>query len=93
MVLAIVLGVVSGVLGVLPLIAGLGLAKKATSTSNLGHAGALLLGVLFSFVILVAALFACASFARESLLPFALAEIGVLVIAAIGFGVYRLVRK
>lgn len=93
MVLAIVLGVLSGVLGFLPLVAGLVLAKKATSTSNLGHAGALLLGVLFSFVILVAALFACAGIARDVLLPFALAEIGVLVIAAIGFGVYRLVRK
>ena len=93
MVLAIVLGALCGLLGFLPLLVGLRLAKNATPTSNLGHAGALLLGVLLSFVILAGALFACASLARELVLPFGFAEVGVLVIGAIAFGVYRLVRK
>lgn len=93
MVLAIVLGALCGIGGFLPLLLALRLAKRATPTSNLGHAGALLLGVLLSFVILVAGLFICAGVARDVLVPFSLAEIGVLVVAAIGFGVYRLVRK
>ena len=46
MIAAIVLGAVSGILGFLPLYMGLRLARKATPTSNLGHAVALLLGVL-----------------------------------------------
>ena len=52
MIAAIVLGAVSGILGFLPLYMGLRLARKATPTSNLGHAGALLLGVLLSFCLL-----------------------------------------
>ena len=43
MVLAIVLGALSGALGVLPLFLGLRMTRRVTDTSNLGHAGALML--------------------------------------------------
>lgn len=67
--------------------------KQVTSTSNLGHMGALMLGVLLSFVILFVAAIVCAVLAREIVVPFALAEAVVLIAAAIGYGVYTLVRK
>ncbi len=93
MILPIVLGAVCGVLGFLPLIAGLRLARKATPTSNIGHAGALLLGVFGSFVLLIGTLIVCIVGARDAVLPFALAEVVALSASAIAFGAYKLVRK
>lgn len=89
----IVLGVIAGAGGFAPLIAGLRLARKATPTSNLGHAASLLLGLLGSMLILAGSLILCVVFAREQILPFALAEVGALVCTAVGFGVYTFVRK
>ena len=93
MIAAIVLGAVSGILGFLPLYMGLRLARKATPTSNLGHAGALLLGVLLSFLILVAAFIVCIFVARDLVLPFVLADVGGLVVSAVAFGFSTLARK
>ena len=93
MIAAIVLGAVSGILGFLPLYMGLRLARKATPTSNLGHAGALLLGVLLSFLILVAAFIVCIFVARDLVLPFVLTEVGGLVVSADAFGFSTLARK
>ena len=93
MIAAIVLGAVSGILGFLPLYMGLRLARKATPTSNLGHAGALLLGVLLSFLILVAAFIVCIFVARDLVLPFVLAEVGGLVVSAVACGFSTLARK
>lgn len=93
MAVAVVLGALSGIVGFLPLLFGLRMARKATSTSNLGHMGALLLGVLLSFVILFAAAFACIIAVRDLALPFALAEVLALIVVAIAYGVIKLVRK
>lgn len=93
MIAAILLGAVLGVLGFLPLYMGFRLARKATSTSNLGHAGALLLGVLLSFLVLAVAFIVCALVARDLVLPFVLAEVGGLVVSAVAFGFSTLARK
>lgn len=93
MVGAIVLGALSGIAGFLPLIFGLRMTKRVTKTSNLGHMGILLLSVFASFLILFATVMACIVFARELVLSFALAEVLALSVAAIGFGVVKLVRK
>ena len=88
MAVAIVLGALAGAAGFAPLFAGLRMTRRVTDTSNLGHAGALLLGVLLSVTAI-----ACALLAREFVLPFVLAEVVALSVAAIGFGVSNLVRK
>ncbi|MEG0071132.1 MAG: hypothetical protein RR381_04455 [Raoultibacter sp.] len=93
MVLFVILGVVLGILGFLPLFGSLQLAKRATTTSNLSHASALMLGVLVSFIVLAGALIICAVAARDMVLPFALGEIITLLVATITYGVYKLVRK
>lgn len=90
---SILLGALSGVLGFLPLIWGMRLAHKATPTSNLGHAGALLLGVLLSFLILAVTLVLCIVIARDMAFSFVLAEGAGLVFAAAAYGIYKLVRK
>ena len=92
MAVAIVLGALAGAAGFAPLFAGLRMTRRVTDTSNLGHAGALLLGVLSVAVLFVTAI-ACALLAREFVLPFVLAEVVALSVAAIGFGVSNLVRK
>ncbi len=93
MLLAIVLGALSGAVGVLPLFFGLRMTRRVTDTSNLGHAGALMLGVLLSFIVLFLAAIVCVVLARENAVPFVLAEAAVLVAAAVGYGVYTFVRK
>ena len=52
-----------------------------------------MLGVLLSFAVLFLAAIACVVLARESAVPFVLAEAAVLVACAIGYGVYTFVRK
>lgn len=93
MVLAIVLGALSGVAGFFPLVGGLRMTKRVTDTSNLGHMGILLLSLLASFLLLFVTLITCVVVARDLVLPFALAEVLALIVAAIGFGVMKLVRK
>ena len=93
MVLAIVAGIVVGVACFAPLIFGLNKARMASPTSNLGHAGALLLGVLLSVVILAVATIVCIKLARDVAVPFVLAEAGGLIVAAIAFGVKKQLRK
>ena len=92
-VVAVLLGLVVGVGCFMPLIFGMNLARKATPTSNFGHAGSLLLGVLLSLVILAVATVVCVVFARESAVPFVAAEAVGLIVAAIAFGVTKQLRK
>ena len=92
-VVAVLLGIVVGIVGFAPLVYGMNLARKATPTSNFGHAGALLLGVLVSFVVLAASVVVCIALFRELTLPFVLAEVGALVVAAVAFGITRMVRR
>ena len=76
---AIVVGALFGIAGFLPLVAGLRMTRRVTDTSNLGHAGA--------------AAIACVALARDLVLPFVLAEVAALCIAAVAFGFSKLVRK
>ena len=91
MAVAIVLGALAGAAGFAPLFAGLRMTRRVTDTSNLGHAGALLLGVLLSVAVLFVTAIACALLAREFVLPFVLAEVVALSVAAIGFGLYQFI--
>lgn len=93
MAIAIVLGALAGIAGFLPLFAGLRMTRRVTDTSNLGHAGALLLGMLISVAVLFVTAIACIVLARDLVLPFVLAEVVALSVTAIGFGVSNLVRK
>ncbi len=81
-----------GIVSFLPLVKGMKLARNATPTSNLGHAGALLLGVLGSFAILAVALVVCLVAFRDQTLPFALAMAAGLVVCAVAFGVTKQLR-
>lgn len=90
---AIIVGVVVGAGCFAPLIYGMNKARMATPTSNFGHAGSLLLGVLISFVVLAVATIVCVKFFRDLTVPFVLSEAGGLIAAAIAFGVTKQLRK
>ena len=92
-VIAAVIGLVVGVGCFSPLIFGMNMARKASPTSNLGHAGSLLLGVLISLVLLAIATFACIMVARDVAIPFVLAEAVGLIGAAVAFGMTKQLRK
>lgn len=92
-VVAVVVGLIVGFGCFVPLIFGMNLARKASPTSNLGHAGSLLLGVLLSLVILAVATIACVMLARDLAVPFVLAEAVGLIGAAVAFGVTKQLRK
>ena len=93
MFVAVIVGVVVGVGCFAPLIYGMNKARMATPTSNLGHAGSLLLGVLVSFVVLAVATIVCVKFFRDLTVPFVLSEACGLIAAAIAFGVTKQLRK
>lgn len=93
MVVAIILGLIVGAVGFLPLIGGANLARKATPTSNFGHAGALLLGVFGSFAIIVVPMIVCIAFFRDVAVPMVLAEAAALIVVAVVYGIMRMVRK
>ena len=90
---ALLLGLVVGMGCFAPLVWGMNLARKATPTSNLGHAGSLLLGVFLSIAILAAGTIACVMLARDLAVPFVLAEAAGIIAAAVAFGVTRQLRK
>lgn len=91
MVPAIILGALSGFAGFLPLFGSTRLVRKVSETSTLSYMSAMLIGLLGSMVVLVATLVLCAVLApRELLLPFVLAEAGVLIVSALVFGIIRM---
>lgn len=92
-VIAIVVGLAVGVGSFTPLMFGMNLARKATPTSNFGHAGSLLLGVLLSTVILAVATVVCVMFARDMAVAFVLAEAVGLIGSTVAYGVTKQLKK
>ena len=93
MVGAIIVGILVGAAGFLPLIGGMNLAKKATPTSNLGHTAALLLGVFGSFAVIAIPMVFCVAYFRDLAIPMVVAEALTLIAVAIAYGIVRVVRK
>lgn len=92
-VIAVLVGIVVGLVSFAPLIFGMNKARMATPTSNLGHAGSLLLGVLLSLVILAVAIVVCVMLFRDVAVPFTLGAAGGLIVAAVVFGISKNLRK
>lgn len=87
--LGIGIGILSGLGGFFALFAALRLSRRVTETSNFGYLGLMLLGVLVSFLILFAGLILLVIFFRDILVPTAAAEVVVLLVCTIGYGIYK----
>ena len=88
MAVAIVLGIISGAIGFAPLVVGLRLTKRTTATSNFGPMAILLLALLVSFALVLAAAIAFATWDKPNGFPFVLAEVIALATVAIAFGLH-----
>ena len=93
MVLAIVLGIVVGVVGFLPLVGALHVTRLTNAGNNLISMTTLMLGLAVSLMVLVIPLAIVLFNMRDLAIPFVLAEAIALVVTAIVYGVYKLVRK
>ena len=93
MFVAVLVGIIVGVAGFYPLVFGMNKARMATPTSNLGHVGALLLGVLLSTVILAGSVIICVVAFREFAAPFAGGAAAGLIVSAAVFGISKNLRK
>lgn len=94
MVLAIVAGVFAAALSLVPMYAGLRSARRMDAQkSAAGYLTPVLLAVGGSFVILALATVLCVVVARPSVVYFGLAEAVTLVVAALGYGVVKALRK
>lgn len=94
MVLAIILGLLSGVVGFIPLVIALARTKHNPQTGNFAPMAKLLLGLFASFAVLIICAILFIAFDKPSGLPFALAEALALSISAIAYGIHsHKVRK
>lgn len=93
MFVAIVLGVIAGVISYLPYILATAKSKKEDAQESVaGLAGWFFFAILCSFVILLVSILLCLKFARDVALPFTFAGIIALFIMVIIFNVV-LARK
>ncbi len=93
MVLSILAGIVTGVLGFLPLVGALHLTRRINAGNNMVSMSTLLLGLVVSMLVLALPLVVVALQFRDVVIPFVFAEVIALVVTAITYGVMKLVRK
>lgn len=89
MLVAVILGIVIGVVGFIPMFASLRLSRRfeLLNAMTLGLYG--LTGVFVSLIIVAVALIVCAVVAREFVVPFAVAEIISLILSTSIYVVYK----
>lgn len=94
MAIAIIAGILAGLLSLVPMWAGVHSAKRMDAQQTAaGYLTPVLLAVGGSFIILALATVICVVVARSSVVPFALAEACTLVVAALGYGIAKAIRK
>ena len=93
MAIAIVVGLVAGIAGFLPLTGSIRLSRSVTSTSNFSYLTSALVGIIGSLLILGVSVALCAVFFRTVLLGFGIAEACGLVGAVLVYVVAGHVRK
>lgn len=86
---AIILGILAGALGFVPIFAAIRISRRSTSTSVLSAAACGLLGSLVSLVVVVVELLLCSQLAHDALLPFGVAELVALIVVTSTYVVYK----
>jgi hypothetical protein len=89
MALAIALGALAGIVGFLPLFAALRLARRSESTQVLTTGMYGLGGSCVSLLLVAIALILCAVVDRSMVVPFAVAEVVVLIVTTSAYVVYK----
>ena len=93
MVLAVVLGILFGVVGFLPLFAGIRIVKKIPATNTYGFRGLFLGCIFISAILLVVPLLVCSKVAHDVAFAMAIAELVVFIALVAVLGIMRIRQK
>lgn len=93
MVLAILLGIVAGLAGFIPLVIALKLTKRTVHGGTAASMIVLLLGLVVSFALLFAFAALFFGFDHGNGIPFLFAEVLALSAAAIGYALWQMLRR
>ena len=93
MVLAVVLGILFGVVGFLPLFAGIRIVKKIPATNTYGFLGLYLGCIFISAILLVVPLLVCSKVAHDVAFAMAIAELVVFIALVAVLGIMRIRQK
>ena len=93
MAIAILLGIVAGIVGFLPLVASIYIMKRTRRAGVGTNMATTLLSLAISFIFYIAVIFIYKDAMPESVVPFVIAIALTLSIVAIGYGIYRNVQS
>ena len=89
MLAAVAAGIAAGIIGFLPLFVSLRLSRRSESLSAMSMGLYGLAGTFVSLIIVAVAMIICAVVARDSVLPFGIAEILALIVSTSLYVVYK----
>ena len=88
MAIAILIGILIGIVGFLPLLGPLKISKKIVATRTGLNAAVMIFSILISLAILIVSMLIFNDLNHSNILPFVLSAAITLIISAIGFGIW-----
>lgn len=88
MAIAILIGILIGIVGFLPLLGALKISKKIVATRTGLNAAVMIFSILISLAILIVSMLIFNDLNHSNILPFVLSAAITLIITAIGFGIW-----
>lgn len=88
MAIAILIGILIGIVGFLPLLGALKISKKIVATRTGLNAAVMIFSILISLAIMIVSMLIFNELNHSNILPFVLSAAITLIITAIGFGIW-----
>lgn len=88
MAIAILIGILIGIVGFLPLLGALKISKKIVATRTGLNAAVMIFSILISLAIMIVSMLIFNDLNHSNVLPFVLSAAITLIITAIGFGIW-----
>lgn len=88
MAIAILIGILIGIVGFLPLLGALKISKKIVATRTGLNAAVMIFSILLSLAIMIVSVLIFNDLNHSNILPFVLSAAITLIITAIGFGIW-----
>ncbi|WP_079536279.1 hypothetical protein [Phoenicibacter congonensis] len=88
MAIAILIGILIGIVGFLPLLGALKISKKIVATRTGLNAAVMIFSILISLAIMIVSMLIFNDLNHSNILPFVLSAAITLIITAIGFGIW-----
>lgn len=88
MAIAILIGILIGIVGFLPLLGALKISKKIVATRTGLNAAVMIFSILISLAIMIVSMLIFNDLNHSNILPFVLSVAITLIITAIGFGIW-----